>query len=160
MHQSWQVNHPDGAVSAHGARGSWLACIVAGRFITPRRRFRIAARRRDGSRVSYLAGTSPLRKVTPPPPIRRIMGVWPQGFISLRGLEKLRHQDTGARLLEIRKETGATGTFGNISRTFGNISGNRDTQERWRFPELLEIFTGATILSTSRRNVASESRRN
>ena len=59
MNSSWQVYHLEEAVSGYSPRGSQLACMVAGRFIAPRRRFRITGSVDRCSRVSKLAGLSP-----------------------------------------------------------------------------------------------------
>ena len=55
---SRQVHHPEATVSDHKTPGSPIARNIVGKFITPKRRFRIIGRADRRSRVSQLAGVS------------------------------------------------------------------------------------------------------
>ena len=59
VYHSWQVRRPEEAVSGQGFRESKLACIIAGKFVTQRRRFLIIARAAQRLRESNLADSSP-----------------------------------------------------------------------------------------------------
>ena len=58
VYRSWLVYNSEGAVSDHSSRGSQLACFIVGRFIAPRKRFRIIARVARSRRVSWQADSS------------------------------------------------------------------------------------------------------